>query len=252
MPVGNLANCSGHSAYVSASTSTPLSDILRLITRSADESPDRGDIHPAYQSTIGPVRRVPIVDSAGEVVHVFSCSDFLELALRCTGPTAVLKSCAARRFDSRSTMLQVSALHDDAVISALRIMDSEHLTICPATSRELSGDLGGVVASNVLSVTDLKWVISTGSFGILDGSVSDFIAWRTGVASTSMDRMLRQHFLSRVNVISVHADDSLHMLAQRLMASKLQRIFLSSADLGRIVGIVGSRDILLEVINQLL
>ena len=39
--------------------------------------------------------------------------------------------------------------------------------------------------------------------------------------------------------------------ARRLVDSKLQRIFLSSDDIARIVGIVSSRDIMLQVLDQL-
>jgi len=240
MSVGSLANCSGHSAYFPASDQTPLSEILHRIS-------DRA----AKQDAV-PVRRVPIVDAFGEVVHVFSCSDFLKLSLMFEGPSAVLKSRAAQTFDRRSTILQVSVQNEGALLQALRIMDSEHLTICPATSREFSGDLGGAVASNVVSVSDLKWVVSSGHFEILDQTVSDFIAWRNAAASANLGQILRQQHLSRFNVVSVHSRSSLHMLAQRLLSSKLQRIFLSSDEIARIVGIVSSRDILLEVLDQIL
>jgi len=238
MPVGRLANCSGHSAYCPVTVDTPLSEVLRLISGCSGVQD-------------GTVRRVPIVDSQSQVLHVFSCLDFLSLAMRFTGPTAVLKSLAARTFDRRGSMLQLSAMHDDAMLQALQVMNSEHLTICPTTSRELSGDMGGVVASNVVSVADLKWLVSTGQFEALNQSVSDFVAWRSGVETAKLDQILRQQRLRRFNVISVDEGDSLHMLAQRLLASKLQRIFLSSDEIARIVGIVSSRDILLEVLDQL-
>ena len=51
--------------------------------------------------------------------------------------------------------------------------------------------------------------------------------------------------------VSASEDASLHKLARRLVDSKLQRIFLSSDDLARIVGIVSSRDIMLQVLDQL-
>ena len=60
-------------------------------------------------------------------------------------------------------------------------MKSEGLTICPVTSRELSGSLGGVVASNVVSAADLKWAtelkiasksIENAPFGADFGSIS--------------------------------------------------------------------------------
>jgi len=240
MGVGALANCSGHSAYVPESADTPLSDILKLISGYGDGA-DRV-----------PVRRVPIVDQDGELIHIFSCLDFLHLALQFMGPTAVLKSRAAKTFDCRTTILNVSVLHDAAVLDALRIMDSAHLTVCPATSRELSGSLGGVVAINVVSVADLKWVVSLGNFDILNKSVNEFITWRMSVATTRLGSIYRSQQLRRFNVVSVNAGDSLHMLAQRLLASRLQRIFLSSDELARIVGIVSSRDILIEILDQIL
>jgi len=198
-----------------------------------------------------PVRRVPIVDSSGEMLTVFSSLDFLDMALQFPGPTAVMKSRAARTFDRRDTMLDISVSYDDAVLEALRIMDAEHCTICPATSFDLCGDLGGVVARSVVAVSDLKWVLNLRHFAILDEHVSDFITWRNNV-SRNLDSWVRSQRLNRFNVVSVHAGDSLHELAQRLVESQLQRIFLSSEEIARIVGIVSSRDILLEVLDQLL
>mmetsp|Transcript_78687 Transcript_78687/g.218542 ORF Transcript_78687/g.218542 Transcript_78687/m.218542 type:complete len:1178 (-) Transcript_78687:74-3607(-) len=236
--VGAIANCSGHAAFVPVVAETPLCEILRLISGRDGHSET--------------VRRVPIVDQNGELICVFSCLDFLTLALIFDRPAAVLKSRAARTFDRRDTILQVSVLHDEAMLNALRIMDSEHLTICPATSLQLSGDMGGVVAINVVSVADLKWVIGQENYDILNTSVDDFVAWRASVANAHLDQIIRQQRLSRFNVIYVSADDSLHTMAQRLLASKLQRIFLASDELARIVGSVGSRDILVETIDQML
>jgi len=243
MPVGALANCSGHAAYLPMSTSTPLRDVLQLIA-TGREGYGSGE-------AFAPVRRVPIINKAGEVLHIFSCLDFLDVALQFAGPTAILKSQSARTFDQRNTILQVSVMNDDAVINALRIMDSAASTVLPATLRELSGDLGGVVASNVVSVSDLKLVILEERHDVLDLSVSEFVSWRQNVMSANVDQMLRQQRLQRFNVVSVDAGDSLHTLAHRLLASKLQRLFLSSDEIARIVGVVSSRDILLEVLDQI-
>merc|ERR1712222_303588 len=97
--------------------------------------------------------------------------------------------------------------------------DASSLTICPVTSRELSGSMGGVVAMNVVSAADLKWVMNLGEFKALDQSVGNFIAWRSSCIAAN--------------------------------EQQLQRIFLSSREIARIVGIVSSRDILLEVLGQL-
>jgi len=242
MPVGEVANCSGHAAFVPVDLNTPLRKILQLVSGAGNDAQ---------------VRRAPIIAPSGEVVYVFSCLDFLSLALKFPGPEACLKSQAARTFDCRETIMRSSVLHDAALVNSLRIMDSQGLTICPATSVELSGTMGGVVASNVVSVADLKWVITEGEFGIMDGSVSNFIDWRSKIAHerASLSTALRKQHLNRritkFNVVSVHAADSLHSLASRLLASKLQRIFLSSEDIGRIVGIVSSRDLLAEVLDQI-
>jgi len=237
MAVGQIAAASRHSSFVPLSADTPLLDILRIIAEGG-------------QSGV-PVRRVPIVDSSGEMITVFSSLDFLDVALQFPGPIAMLKSRAARTFDRRDTMLDVSVSTDDAVLEALRIMDAEHYTICPATSRDLCGDLGGVVVRSVVAVSDIKWVLNLRHFAILDEHVSDFITWRNN-ASRNLEQWVRSQRLNRFNVVSVHAGDSLYELAQRLVTSQLQRIFLSSEELARIVGIVSSRDILLEVLDQLL
>mmetsp|Transcript_83806 Transcript_83806/g.242023 ORF Transcript_83806/g.242023 Transcript_83806/m.242023 type:complete len:121 (-) Transcript_83806:124-486(-) len=88
--------------------------------------------------------------------------------------------------------------------------------------------------------------------GVLEKSVGEFLTWRAGVAACSENQRLREQQRSRFNVVSVDEDDSLFELAKRLLASKLQRIFLSSEELARIVGIVSSRDILIEVLDSLL
>jgi len=197
------------------------------------------------------VRSVPIINKAGEVLHIFSCLDFLDLALQFASPTAILQAQSARTFDHRNTILHVSVMNDDSIVNALRIMDSTTSTVLPATLRELSGDLGGVVASNVVSVSDLKLVILEERHDVLDLSVSEFVSWRQNVMSANMDQMLRQQRLQRFNVVSVDAGDSLHTLAHRLLTSKFQRLFLSSDEIARIVGVVSSRDILVEVLDQI-
>jgi len=252
MPVGALANCSGHSSFAKMSVNEPFSKVLKLI---AEPLPDLKEaLHPARPK--GPpgqacVRRVPIVGDNGELVHVFSCTDFIDLAVRLPATSAVLHARSARTFDCRDTMMSVSVMCNDSVLHALQIMDASSLTICPVTSRELSGSLGGVVAMNVISAADLKWVMNLGEFSALDQSVGDFIAWRSTCIAAHAHSSQRAKSLGRFNVVSVDADDSLHVLASRMLASKLQRIFLSSQEIARIVGIVSSRDILLEVLDKL-
>eukprot|EP00747_Dinoflagellata_sp_TGD_P125015 gnl/TRDRNA2_/TRDRNA2_174094_c0_seq1.p1 gnl/TRDRNA2_/TRDRNA2_174094_c0~~gnl/TRDRNA2_/TRDRNA2_174094_c0_seq1.p1 ORF type:complete len:1105 (+),score=166.55 gnl/TRDRNA2_/TRDRNA2_174094_c0_seq1:277-3315(+) len=239
MSVGSIANSSGHAPFVPAFTNTPLGDILLRMRDS--------------------LSKVPIFDPQGALVRVFSCRDFLDLALHFPGPTALLKTRSARTFDFRDTMFKASVPHEAMFLDALRIMDAEHLTICPISSHELSGDLGGVVAINVISVADLKWIVHTGDFGVLDQSMNDFLIWRSSLrssmrASDSPHAETLQHQISpsRFNVVSVDAFDSLQTLASRLLASKLERIFLSSDTTSRIVGNVSARDILIEVLDQLL
>eukprot|EP00435_Cladocopium_sp_Y103_P055240 s8_g18.t1 len=217
--VGDLANCSGFCSFVALDVETPLRDVLHLIA---------GRHRKKRQ---GQVRRVPLRDGK-EIVGVFSCLDFLNLALKSTAPTAVLKSLSAKVFDRRSTILQ-----DEPMLHALTVMKAEGLTICPCTFRELSGSLGGVVASNVISTADLKWVVRSGDFAALHLSVQDFVAWRRKAESSDLDHILRQQRFMRFNVVSASEDASLHTLARRLVDSKLQRIFLSSDDIARIVGI---------------
>jgi len=242
MPVGALANCSGHCPFVPMRLNTPLRHILRIIATGVKDS---------VAEVFAP-RRVPILSECGEVVHVFSCIDFLDMALRFPQAAAALKSRSARTFDRRSTILEVSVQQDAPLIDACCVMDAYRSTVCPATLRELSGAFGGLVASNVVSASDLKLVILEGRYDVLDLPVNDFIVWRQSVKGTHVDQMLRRQRLQRFNVVSVDAGDSLHMLAHRLLASKLQRIFLSSDQISRIVGIVSSRDILVEVLDQLL
>ncbi|CAL1136951.1 unnamed protein product, partial [Cladocopium goreaui] len=236
--VGDLANCSSFCSFVALDVETPLRDVLHLIA---------GRHRKKRQ---GQVRRVPLRDGK-EIVGVFSCLDFLNLALKSTAPTAVLKSLSAKVFDRRSTILQVSVNQDEPMLHALTVMKAEGLTICPCTFRELSGSLGGVVASNVISTADLKWVVRSGDFAALHLSVQDFVAWRRKAESSDLDHILRQQRFMRFNVVSASEDASLHTLARRLVDSKLQRIFLSSDDIARIVGIVSSRDIMLQVLDQL-
>ncbi|CAE8641559.1 unnamed protein product [Polarella glacialis] len=237
--VGVLANCSGYSYFMPKSDSTPLKDILELLAQRAS-------------GKLG-AQRVPLMDVNGELTRVFSCMDFLELALRFDIPSAVLKSHDARTFDRRKDLLEeLSVPHDETVLHALRMMDAEKLTICPATSRELSGNLGGAVAVGVVAVADLKWVIASGEFDVLNRTINEFICWRNQVLAMDAEQMVRHRSLRRFNVVSVDKNETLHVLASRLLASKLQRIFLSSDEIARIVGIVSSRDILVEVLEQLL
>mmetsp|Transcript_84722 Transcript_84722/g.177180 ORF Transcript_84722/g.177180 Transcript_84722/m.177180 type:complete len:1165 (-) Transcript_84722:875-4369(-) len=238
MLVGSLANISGQCAWVPMPPETPLIEILRLISQ------PRGPNSMA--------RRIPIVDANGEVLDIFSCLDFLKLAQHFPAPRAILKSRSARSFDTRDTIINDSVLYDESMESAFRTMLGAHLTICPAVSREMSGDFGGVLAINVVSITDLKWVFNWGAFDKLDCTVNEFLTWRAEVTcGSSLASTQRQRTLSRFNVVSVDEDDSLLALAERLHASGLQRIFLSCEELARIVGIVSSRDILVEVIDQL-
>lgn len=244
MPVGALANCSGHSSYVPMTTNTPLREVIEFISQVG------GTPGGSRAQDNAMVRRVPIISTDGQTLHIFSCIDFLDLALQFPGPTAALKSLSARAFDQRNTILQASVMNDGPMMNALRTMDSQHLTVCLSTTRELSGDLGGVVASNVVSVSDLKHVFVHNQPDALDMSVKEFVSWRQSVANLKVDKILRKQRLHRFNVVAVGADDSLHTLAVRLLASKLQRIFLSTDETGRIVGCVSSRDILVEVLDQ--
>lgn len=236
MSVGVLANCSGYSMFVPTSDRTSLERIMEMIVRP--------NIH-----------RVPLVDAHGELRCVFSCMDFLDLALRFDTPSAVLKSQDACIFDRRKEIVEeLSVPADETVLNALRIMVSEHLTVCPAISRELSGDLGGAVSVGVVAAADLKWVLATERYEILGCSINEFLSWRSTVSSVSPERpekTVRMQSLRKFNVVSVDRNETLHVLASRLLASKLQRIFLSSDEIARIVGIVSSREILIEVLDQL-
>jgi len=237
MSVGVLANCSGYSSFVPTSVMTPLKQILEMLGRGGGRA----------------MHRIPLMDAQGELIRVFSCIDFLKLALRFDVPTAVLKSREAKTFDRRNAVLKtLSVPNDKTVLHALHIMDAERLTICAATSLELSGDLGGAVAVGVLAVADLKLVLETQQYHVLEYSIEDFLAWRKHVVTIDSAKLDRQRSLGRFNVVSVDHHETLHVLARRLLASKLQRIFLSSHEIARIVGIVSSREILIEVLDQLL
>jgi len=240
MPVGVFANCSGYSKFVPVGASTPLRDILQLISGSGRGTGGKAEVH-----------RVPIVNANGQVIEVFSCLSFLELAMRFRTPSAVLKSRGSRIFDSRDTILEASVQHDTTVLNGLQVLDAQHLTVCPVTSRELSGDLGGVAVVGVISVSDLKWVVHSGNFGILDSSITDFLTWRNEVSACSEAEMYSLRNQGRYKCVSVDAEESLYVLATKLLASRLQRIFLSSEEIARIVGIVSSRDILVEVYGEL-
>eukprot|EP00439_Symbiodinium_sp_Y106_P039897 s767_g4.t2 len=244
--IGTLANCSRICAFVPASVDTPAREVLKIMAGRKLPSPSSAD-----SSRQGKARRVPLMDAEGNIVGVFSAPDFLHLALRYTAPSAVLKSLSAKVFDRRSTILQVSVQQDEPLLHALQNMKAAGLSICPTTSRELSGDLGGVVASNVVSVADLKWIIRSGRFDALGMSVCEFLSWRTEAEAQSLDQILRLQRLHRFNVVSVHEGASLHTLALRLLASKLSRLFLASDEIARIVGIVSSRDIILQVLDQI-
>ncbi|CAE7665229.1 CPK1, partial [Symbiodinium necroappetens] len=271
--IGSLANCSRICAFVPASVDTPAREVLKIMAGRKLPSPSSAD-----SSRQGKARRVPLMDAEGNIVNasvakkpaekvgVFSAPDFLHLALRYTAPSAVLKSLSAKVFDRRSTILQVSVQQDEPLLHALQNMKAAGLSICPTTSRELSGDLGGVVASNAAYVhlRVRKWIIrlhlslrhpgnfgSSGRFDALGMSVCDFLSWRTEAEAQSLDQILRLQRLHRFNVVSVHEGASLHTLALRLLASKLSRLFLASDEIARIVGIVSSRDILLQVLDQI-
>jgi CBS domain-containing protein len=248
MPVGEVANFDQLRAFVPVSVETPLIDILKLISASSSKRKSKVGGVKQFKKTS---RRVPIVSSSGEVIDVFSCLDFLDLALRFAVPSAMLQSRAAKTFDRRDTMMGLSVQQGDKVLDAFEVMDSARLTICPTTSRDLSGDLGGVLAINVISVSDLKYLITEGEYGILDKTVSEFVLWRSEMRSRSPEYRLKKS-VGRFNVVSVNADDSLYDLATRLHRSKLHRIFLSCREISRIVGIVSSRDILVELMDQLL
>merc|ERR1711957_243502 len=117
---------------------------------------------------------------------------------------------------------------------------------CPSTSRELSGGLGGIAAIGVVSVSDVKCVLDTGDFAVLHKPLSDFIAWRsTAVHADASTTVCSKRF----NVVSVDQETTLHMLASALVASQLQRVFLSSEEIGRIVGVVSPRDIVSELFD---
>lgn len=242
MSVGVLANCSGYSSFVPTSVMTPLKKILEMLGRGEG----RAVMH-----------RIPLVDMNGELIRVFSCIDFLKLAMCFDVPTAVLKSREARTFDRRNAVLQtLSVPNDKTVLHALHIMDAERLTICAATSLELSGDLGGAVAVGVVAVADLKLVLETEQYHVLEYSIDEFLAWRKHVVTIDSAKLDRQRSLGRFNVqrfnvVSCDRHETLHVLARQLLASKLQRIFLSSHEIARIVGLVSSRDILIEVLDQL-
>lgn len=233
LPAGMLANYSGQSRFVPMDVNTPLRKILHLMA-----------------DTRSRIRRVPIINEKEEILHIFCCNDFLEIALQFTGPIEVMKSRAAKTFDHRSSIMEVSVQNDDKLLNALRVMDKERVPVCLVTSREFSGDMGGVVASSVVSLADIKWTINADDFSILDNSVHNFGTWRVSFIDSKVDLKLRQQRLRRFNVISFDAGESLHTLACRLLASKLQRIFLSSDELARIVGIVSARDILAEILDH--
>ncbi|OLP95879.1 Phosphatidylinositol 4-phosphate 5-kinase 6 [Symbiodinium microadriaticum] len=185
-------------------------------------------------------------------VGVFSAPDFLHLALRYTV------------FDRRSTILQVSVQQDEPLLHALQNMKAAGLSICPTTSRELSGDLGGEVDHSFAPEPETSG--NFGSSGRFDAlgmpeayqayrrSVCDFLSWRTEAGSawaplTLLSQFMRvrrilEEFGCRVAVQLLGVTWCayvLHTLALRLLASKLSRLFLASDEIARIVGIVSSR-----------
>jgi CBS domain-containing protein len=225
MPIGALANCSGYSCFRSISGEAPLSEFLHLALSNSN--------------------RIAIVDSNNEVVTAVSHNDFLEVAVKYAGVRAVLKSRDARALDRRSKILDVSVPHDASMLHALHLMDSKGLPVSLATSRELSGDLGGAAPLGVVSVADLRFVFGESQLNVLDRSVSDFITWRANAEASTSERQ-------RFNVISVDSNETLHVLASRLVSSKSRRIFLSSDEIGRIVGIVSAWDIFVEIYDRLI
>eukprot|EP00931_Biecheleriopsis_adriatica_P038768 TRINITY_DN22165_c0_g1_i4.p1 TRINITY_DN22165_c0_g1~~TRINITY_DN22165_c0_g1_i4.p1 ORF type:complete len:521 (-),score=79.33 TRINITY_DN22165_c0_g1_i4:50-1612(-) len=239
MDVGAIANCSGFSAFVPVHADTPIRNVLKLIA---------GCAHGESRT----VRRVPVVSSHGEVICVVSSTILLDVLMRYLEPIASLKSLSARRFDQRQTLFESSALHDGTLLEAFRVMDANNLTVTLATtSRDLSGGLGGVVSVGIISMVDIRWAIRLNEFFRLDKTVGEFISWRAGVVSCNE---VRSHLSKKerpFNVVSVDANDSMHALARSMLASKLNRIFLWSKELNRIVGIVSSRDILIQVSTKI-
>lgn len=187
------------------------------------------------------------MDSNRQVLAVISSLDFLDLALRYQGPSAVLKSRDARALDRRKTILDISVPHDGTMFHALRVMDKERQPVCLATSRELSGDFGGAASVGVVQVSDLGFVVGGEEMSVLDKPVKDFIEWRAGERLQSTSDSTVQRF----NVVSVDANETLHVLASRLLSSKSRRVFLSSDEISRVVGMVSARDILVEIHDQL-
>lgn len=113
---------------------------------------------------------------------------------------------------------------------------------------ELSSlDAEGAVAVGVVAASDLKHVLLHGDAAPLAMTVLDFIAWRSttklahnkGSASEG-----KTHSKNRFPYVSIGAGRSLYSLARKLLATNLQRIFLSSEKLHRVVGVVSARDIL--------
>jgi len=89
---------------------------------------------------------------------------------------------------------------------------------------------------------------------MLDRPVKEFIAWRSTIIASSADEVPNvdeTRSQQRFSVVSVDASESLYVLASRLASTKLRRVFLSSDELGRIVGSVSSQDILVEVQDTL-
>jgi len=220
IPCSSVANASTRSVFVPTPVDATLRQVCETILRSD-------------------VRRVPLTDGDGSMRRVFSAADFLALALRIPQWTAVLKTQSASVFENRENIDSVCVSHDETMLSALRKMDASKLTICPVINVELSScDAEGAVAMGVVSVTDLKHIILSGDGAMLSMSVLDFIAWRNTKGRT------RNSNKSRFPYVSGRKDCSLHTLSKKLLATNLQRIFISSEKLSRVIGVVSARDIL--------
>lgn len=224
-PVGEVVNASKRSNMLTYDVHTPIKDVLQAIVDERLQT-----------------RRVPIVRSkstAWDVVRVFNSMDFLQLFLHHRSCCNVLDRHFAQRFESPSTIVNLSARYDESLASALRRMDSSKLTLCPVIDAELSDDLGSL-AMWVLGVEDIKVLFKTGEYDPINMSVVDFLAWR---GTVSLGK-------TRYPYVSVDSKVSLRSLALKLLVTGLQRIFLTSA--ARVVGVVSARDMMKQVWQQAL
>eukprot|EP00930_Biecheleria_cincta_P096372 TRINITY_DN88230_c0_g1_i1.p1 TRINITY_DN88230_c0_g1~~TRINITY_DN88230_c0_g1_i1.p1 ORF type:complete len:934 (-),score=150.51 TRINITY_DN88230_c0_g1_i1:93-2894(-) len=241
MAVGEIANCSGHSEFVPLSADASLNDVMVLITGQS-----RG------QRSASTVRRVPITSPTGEILHILSCLSLLDLLVRFMKPIAALKALSGRSFDNRDEVKHAVVSHDSPIVDAFHNMNEAGMTVSFAASQDYSGGLGGVVSSGIISVADLRWVIKANDFKRLDQTVSEFMSWRANLVSIDEGEMLRRQQLGRFTVLSVETEASLHTLARLMLASQLNRIFLRSDKINRIVGIVSARDILQKILGQIM